>query len=125
MGADQVIDYKTALFEEQVSNVDLVVESVGGEIEDRSWGVLKPGGRLVSLTQLPSAEKAEQYGVTAKFNSKFPTSDDLYTIAQLIANGSLLSEIDSIFPLSEADQAHAKSESRHGRGRILLKVPSV
>ncbi|MEO2215050.1 hypothetical protein ABGV40_29690 [Paenibacillus amylolyticus] len=44
-----------------------------------------PWGKLVSLTQLPSAEKAAQYGVTAKFNSKFPTSEDLYTIAQLIA----------------------------------------
>lgn len=125
LGADQVIDYKTTLFEELVSNVDLVVESVGGEIEDRSWGVLKPGGNLVSLTQLPSAEKAAQYGVTAKFNSKFPTSEDLYTIAQLIANGSLRSEIDSIFPLSEANQAHAKSEARHGRGRILLDIRSV
>uniref|UniRef100_UPI00403F7E9F zinc-binding dehydrogenase n=1 Tax=Paenibacillus sp. Y5S-9 TaxID=3122489 RepID=UPI00403F7E9F len=55
-----------------------------------------------------TAEKAAQYGVTAKFNSKFPTSEDLYTIAQLIANGSLRSEIDSIFPLSEANQAHQK-----------------
>ncbi|UPK45020.1 NADP-dependent oxidoreductase [Paenibacillus pabuli] len=105
LGADQVIDYKTSLFEEQVSNVDLVVESVGGEIEDRSWGVLKRGGTFVSLTQLPSAEKAEQYRVTAKFNSQFPTSDDLKTIAQLMADGSLRPEIDSIFPLSAANQA--------------------
>ncbi|HBU83899.1 MAG TPA: NADP-dependent oxidoreductase [Paenibacillus sp.] len=125
LGADQVIDYKTSLFEEQVSNVDLVVESVGGEIEDRSWGVLKRGGKLVSLTQLPSAEKAEQHGVTAKFNTKFPTSEDLNIIAQLMAEGSLRPEIDSIFPLSAANQAHAKSEARHGRGRILLDVRSV
>ncbi|WP_440116874.1 NADP-dependent oxidoreductase [Paenibacillus sp. QZ-Y1] len=125
LGADQVIDYKTSVFEELVSNVDLVVEAVGGDIEDRSWSVLKRGGKLVSLTQLPSYEKAEQYGVTAKFNSKFPTSEDLYTIAELMANGTIRSEIDSIFPLSAADQAHAKSESRHGRGRILLDVRSV
>lgn len=125
LGADQVIDYKTSVFEELVSHVDLVVDAVGGETEDRSWSVLKRGGKLVSLTQLPSSKKAEQYGVTAKFNSKFPTSEDLSTIAKLMANGTIHSEIDSVFPLSAADQAHAKSESRHGRGRILLDVRSV
>ncbi|MGG4478781.1 NADP-dependent oxidoreductase [Paenibacillus illinoisensis] len=125
LGADQVIDYKTAAFEELVRNVDLVVETVGGDNEDRSWGVLKRGGKLVSLTQLPSRDKAEQYGVTAKFNSKFPTSEDLTIIAKLMADGTLRSEVDSIFPLRDADQAHAKSEARRGRGRILLDVRSM
>ncbi|MDQ0885873.1 NADPH:quinone reductase-like Zn-dependent oxidoreductase [Paenibacillus sp. V4I9] len=124
LGADLVIDYTTTPFEEKVKDVDLVIESVGGNNEDRSWSVLKRGGKLVSLTQPPSAEKAEQYGVTAKFNSKFPTSEDLQVIAQLLANGTLKAEIDSIFPLSETKKAHEKSESRHGRGRILLKVNS-
>lgn len=122
LGADQVIDYTTTKFEDMVSDVDLVVEAVGGDTEDRSWVVLKRGGKLVSLTQLPNAQKAEQYGITAKFNSKFPTNEDLSVIANLIADGTLRAEIDSVFSLSEAKKAHEKSEARHGRGRILLSV---
>lgn len=125
LGADQVIDYTTTKFEDIAKDVDLVVDSVGGETELRSWPVLKKDGILVSLTQDPSQENAEKYGVTAKFNTKFPNRADLQHLTKLIAEGRIKAEIDSIFPLSQADQALEKSEARHGRGRILLKVSSI
>ncbi|MCD9025728.1 NADP-dependent oxidoreductase [Cohnella silvisoli] len=124
LGSDQVIDYTTTAFEEVVKEVDLVVDSVGGDTEDRSWAVLKQGGILVSLTQPPSQENAKKHGITAKFNTKFPTKANLQTIAQLIADGTIKAEIDSIFPLSQTNKAHEKSEAKHGRGRILLRVNS-
>ncbi len=124
LGTDQVIDYTTTAFEDVVKNVDLVVDSVGGETENRSWAVLKQGGILVSLTQPPSQENAQKHGITAKFNTKFPTYSNLQTIAQLIADGTIKAKIDSIFPLSEAKKAQEKSEARHGRGRILLRINS-
>lgn len=124
LGADQVIDYTTTAFEDVVREVDLVVDGVGGEVENRSWAVLKRGGILVALTQPPSQENARKYGVTAKFNTKFPTYADLQTLAQWIADGTLRAKIDSVFPLSEAGKAMAKSETGHGRGRILLRVGS-
>ena len=122
LGADQVIDYTTKAFEDVVKEVDLVVDAVGGETENRSWAVLKRGGTLVSLTQPPSRENAQKHGVTAKFNTKFPSADDLRTIAQMIADGTIKAEIDSVFPLSQSDKALEKSESQHGRGRILIRV---
>lgn len=126
LGADQVIDYTaTAAFEDVVNKVDLVVDSVGGETENRSWAVLKKGGILVSLTQDPSQENAQKHGVTAKFNTKFPTYANLQTLTELISKGAIKAEIDSIFPLNQADKALEKSEARHGRGRILLHINSI
>ncbi|WP_205621614.1 NADP-dependent oxidoreductase [Paenibacillus sanguinis] len=125
LGADQVIDYTTTKFEEVAKDVDLVVDAVGGEIEDRSWSVMKKGGIFVSITQDPSQEQAEIHGVTAKFNTKFPTREDLQSLTNLIANGQIKAQIDSIFPLNQADKALEKSEARHGRGRILLSVNSI
>lgn len=125
LGADQVIDYTTTNFEDVVKEVDLVVDTVGGETETRSWSVLKRGGILVSLTQDPSQESARQHGVTAKFNTKSPTREDLQHLTQLMAEGAIKAEIDSIFPLSQADKALEKSEARHGRGRILLSAGSL
>jgi NADPH:quinone reductase-like Zn-dependent oxidoreductase len=124
LGADQVIDYTTTQFEDVVKDVDLIVDLVGGETENRSWSVLKRGGMLVSLTQPPSQEKAKDHDVTAKFNSKFPTYQDSETIARLIAEGTIKAEIDTIYPLGQAKEALEKSEARHGRGRILLSISS-
>lgn len=124
LGADEVIDYTNTPFEEVAKDVDLVVDSVGGDTEARSWAVLKKGGILVSLTQAPSQEKAAEFGVTAKFNTKFPTYENLQEIAQLIADGSINAKIDHIYPLGEIRAAHKQSEGRHGRGRILLQINS-
>lgn len=125
LGADQMIDYKTIPFEEVVKNVDLVIDLVGGSTLDRSYSVLKPGGCLVSLVQPPSEEKARKFGVTAKLSSEFPTQDDNKAVAQLLVDGTIKAEIDKIYPLSQAKEAHIRSESRHGRGRILLSVNPV
>ncbi|MDI4643721.1 NADP-dependent oxidoreductase [Cohnella hashimotonis] len=122
LGADQVFDYTTTNFEDVAGEVDLVVDSVGGETEARSWSVLKKGGIFVSLTQDPSQENARKHGVTAKFNTEWPTREDLESLTELIAEGTIKAEIDAIFPLSQADKALEKSEARHGRGRILLGV---
>ncbi|WP_245815734.1 NADP-dependent oxidoreductase [Seinonella peptonophila] len=120
LGADQVIDYTTTPFEEVTKDVDLVVDLVGGNTQDRSWSVLKPGGRLVSLVQPPSQKKAHTFEVTAKLSSAFPTYEDNKAVAQLIADGTIRAEIDKIYPLSKAEEAHIQSEGRHSRGRILL-----
>lgn len=122
LGADRVVDYRAERFEEVANDVDLVVDTVGGDTEKRSWPVLKRGGRLVSMVQPPSQADAEAHGVTATFNAKFPTADDLRQLVELIAAGTITTAIDRIFPLAEASEALRRSEERHGRGRILLEV---
>ncbi|CAM3504645.1 MULTISPECIES: NADP-dependent oxidoreductase [Saccharibacillus] len=120
LGADQVIDYRSEDFGSLVHEADLVVDTVGGDTERRSWGVLRPGGLLVSLVGEPDAEQAAAHGVTAKFNSAFPTQGDLLQIVDLIADGTLKVETGRTYPLSEAREAQRFSEQRRGRGRILL-----
>lgn len=122
LGADQVIDYTQTPFEKSVKGVDLVVDLVGGDTENRSWSFLKRGGILVSLVQPPSADHVERYHVAAKFNTKFPTRDDVERIVRLIADGTLRPGIDSIYTLAEVKEAFARSEARHSRGRILLHI---
>ncbi|MDQ0208645.1 zinc-binding dehydrogenase [Alkalicoccobacillus murimartini] len=124
LGVDQAIDYTTTAFEKVVNKVDLVIDLVGGETEDQSWALLKENGIFVSLVKKPSQKKADLHHVTAKFNSKYPTQNDLETIAELIANKTLQTEIDSIFDLNDASEALKRSEKRRGRGRILLRTQS-
>ncbi|CAM4408686.1 alcohol dehydrogenase zinc-binding domain-containing protein [Paenibacillus macerans] len=102
----------------------MLVDFVGGDTENRSWAALKKGGILVTLAQDSSQENAQKHGITAKFNTKFPTYANLQTIAELIADGTIKAKIDSIFPLNQADKALEKSKARHGRGRILLDINS-
>lgn len=125
LGADQVIDYQTTNFEDIVKDADLVVDTVGGETETRSWSVLKKGGVFVSLTQDPSQENALKHGVAAKFNTKLPSREDLQQLTELMAEGTIKAQVDSIFPLDQAAQALEKSEARRGRGRILLQASAV
>ncbi|SDE29392.1 NADPH:quinone reductase [Paenibacillus sp. UNCCL117] len=120
LGAEQVIDYMSAAFEQELSGVDLVLDTVGGRVQERSLTVLKPGGALVSLVGLPFAELAEEMGVRTRFNSQLADPDIMQDIAELLADGSLQACTSRSFPLAEARQAHELGESGHGRGRIIL-----
>ncbi len=122
LGAETVIEYSSTPFEQMVHDVDLVLETIGGETLRRSMQVVKRGGTLVSLLEQPSPDLAQQYGIHAKKNAISPTSSLLRTIAQLIAEGHVKPTIARTFSLSEAKQAHELSQSGHGRGRIVLHI---
>jgi NADPH:quinone reductase-like Zn-dependent oxidoreductase len=124
LGADEVIDYTTTRFEDAVGDVDLVLDTVGGEISDRSWGVLKAGGILVVVAGRPDLEKAAGLGVrTSGVQNPAVTAPILQELAKLAESGSLMPQVGSVFALADASQAHAASEPGHGRGRIILEVP--
>ncbi|MGG3282368.1 NADP-dependent oxidoreductase [Paenibacillus solani] len=125
LGADEVIDYKKTAIEEVVDEFDLVIDAVGGNTLEQSWKVVKKGGTLVSLTQPLSSDKAEKLGIQVHFNTGQATKDNLKTIAQLLADGKISSEIEKVYPLHEVKQAHEQSETGHARGRILLEVNSI
>jgi NADPH:quinone reductase-like Zn-dependent oxidoreductase len=122
LGAETVIDYTSTPFEQVVQEVDLVLDTIGGETLQRSMQVVKRGGRLVSLLEEPSPVLAQQHGIHARKNAIAPTSDLLRTIAQLIGEGHIKPTIAQTFSLREARQAHELSQSGHGRGRILLHI---
>jgi NADPH:quinone reductase-like Zn-dependent oxidoreductase len=122
LGADEVVDYNAVRFEEVVKDADLVLDTVGGEVLERCWGVLKPGGMLCSVVDFPSAETAAQHGVRASFVSAQADPEILEQIAGLIESGQIQSIVSTVLPLSEIQQGHALSQSMHMQGKIVLKV---
>jgi NADPH:quinone reductase-like Zn-dependent oxidoreductase len=122
LGVDTVIDYKTTLFEKMVQDVDLVLDGVGGETLERSWSVVKQGGTLLSLVDVPSQEKAKQLGIYARFSNELAPDTVFQKIAQLIAERQVKATIAKEFQLHEIKQAHELSQTGHGQGRIVLRI---
>jgi NADPH:quinone reductase-like Zn-dependent oxidoreductase len=128
LGAETVIDYATTPFEQVVHKVDVVVDPLGGEMQDRSWPLIKPGGMLVAIGHPSAEDVAVKYGVrTASTILAQPVPPDreprpLREISALIESGLLLPQVGQVFSLEEAAQAQALSETGHGRGRIVLHI---
>jgi NADPH:quinone reductase-like Zn-dependent oxidoreductase len=123
LGADGVINYQTSRFEAQVKNIDAVLDTVGGETLDRSYGVLKRGGILVSSAAQPSKEKAQECGVRALFFLVEVTTERLTKLAELIDAGTLKTEVGEVLWLDEARKAHEMLEGApHRRGKIVIKI---
>src|SRR5882762_2377087 len=122
LGVDEPIDYTKQKFEDVARDVDLVLDLIGGETQERSWSVLKSDGVLLSLVQPPSVEKAKALGVSAAFVAGHPSGAQLAEIAKMIDSGKLAPVIDRILPLSEVLRAHELSQSGHVRGKIVLRV---
>jgi len=122
LGADQFIDYTQTRFEEAAKEVDVVLDTVGGDTQARSWPVLKPGGILVSIVNPPSEATAIQHGVRSAFVFIQPSGEQLTAIARLIDEGRIKPVIHTVLPLSAVRQAHAISQGGHARGKIVLQV---
>jgi NADPH:quinone reductase-like Zn-dependent oxidoreductase len=122
LGVDEPIDYTKQNFEDVARDVDLVLDLIGGETQERSWSVLKKGGVLLSLVQPPSVEKAKALGVRAAFVAGHPSGAQLAEIAKIIDSGQLAPVIDRILPLSEVRRAHELSKSGHTHGKIVLRI---
>ena len=123
LGADGVIDYRAKRFEERVKDIDVVLDTVGGETLDRSYGVLKRGGIVVSAAAQPSRERAEQHGVRAFFFLVQVTTERLKMIGEMIDAGTLQSEVGEVLWLDEACKGHEMLEGApHRRGKIVIKV---
>jgi NADPH:quinone reductase-like Zn-dependent oxidoreductase len=122
LGADELIDYTTRRFEDVTRNIDVVLDTIGGDTQERSWQVLKKGGILVSFVQSPSENKAKEHGVRGIRLGARPNGQELVEIAKIVDAGKLAPVIDRILPLSEARRAHELSQSGHTRGKIVLRV---
>jgi NADPH:quinone reductase-like Zn-dependent oxidoreductase len=122
LGANQVIDYTTTRFEDVVKHVDVVLDLVGGETQDRSWKVLKIGGRLVSTVSVPSQERALLCGVRARKMQTQTRPDELILMGDLIGNGEIKVIVERVLPLARASEALEMSKRGHVRGKIVLGI---
>lgn len=121
LGADEAIDYKQDDFT-RLRDVDAVLDTLGGEVQEKSWSVLRPGGAQVSIITPPSEERAAQAGMRGLYVFVQPNGDQLAEISRLIDNGKVRAMIDSVYPLEQAAEAHRKSQTGHARGKIVLDV---
>jgi len=122
LGADMAADYRESPFESVVKQVDVVIDAVGGEVLERSWAVIRPGGMLVTVAGRISAEEGKAQGIRAAAAMRPPFGDHKQ-ISELLASKKIVPTIRAAFPLSEARAAQELSETRHGRGRIILQIP--
>src|SRR5437899_4912803 len=122
LGVDEPIDYTQQRFEEIARKIDIVLDTLGDETQERSWSVLKKGGDLVSLCHPPSEAEEKELGVRAALLGARPSGEQLSEIAKIIDSGKLAPIIDRILPLSEARRAHELSQSGHTHGKITMRV---
>ncbi len=125
LGADAVIDYTSTAPEGEIKDMDVVLDTVGGEVTERSWGMLHPDGILVVIAGMPDAEEAAAHGVrTSGVRSPEVIRPVLEQLVALVESGSLTPHVGRVFALADAVKAHAAAETGHGRGRIVLQVAS-
>jgi NADPH:quinone reductase-like Zn-dependent oxidoreductase len=122
LGADVVIDYRATRFETAVSGVDVVLDLIAGDTQERSWQVLKPGGILVSTLGIASPDAPRQQGGRGAGVMVHPDPGHLSHIAALIDAGGVKPAVTTILPLAAAARAHEMSQAGHVRGKIVLQV---
>lgn len=124
LGADEVIDYKTQDFESILHQFDFVLDSLGGEVQEKSFTVLKEGGRLASIVSKPDQQKALQKNIKSDLVWLIPNGEQLKKLAELLQDEKLKVIIGHTFPLSAEGikEAHALSETHHAKGKIVIKI---
>ena len=124
LGATEVVDYRLGRFEDVASEVDVVLDFVGGEAQRRSFEVLRSGGTLISAVSDPDQTLAQRRGVTAGFFLVEVTTERLSSVSALIELGQLSMNIGTVLPLAEARAAHEILEGTRPRirGKIVLQV---
>ncbi len=122
LGADEIIDYRKMKFEEVARDVDVVLDTIGGETQERSWRVLNRGGTLVSLVQPPSQEKAAVHGARGIMMRQKVNGEHLATIADLVVSGKIKVNVETVLPLKEARKAQELSQKGHAGGKIVIEV---
>ncbi|SFT58659.1 NADPH:quinone reductase [Kosakonia arachidis] len=118
LGADEVIDYRTQDFS-SLRDIDLVLDSLGGETLEKSWSVLRPDGRIASLVAFDITGRNGMAGESVFFSSATPY---LPEAASRFQAGQLQIVTDSIFPLEDARAALEKVATGHARGKVSIRM---
>jgi NADPH:quinone reductase-like Zn-dependent oxidoreductase len=121
LGAEQVFDYQATRFDEKLSEIDVVFDTVGGETLQRSWGVLKPGGRMITIAA--ENEFTADDRVKRAFFIVEPNHEQLTRIGKLLETGRLQTVVDAVLPLAQASAAYTgEVKERRGRGKLVIAV---
>ena len=122
LGADEIIDVETTPFETVANDVDVVLDALGGEFENKALFVLKPGGVLISIVQPPSQEEAAKFQVRAILVRTQSQTTRLAKLSTAIDDGTITPFIGRIYPLSAAAQAWEDFGSKLSDGKIIINM---
>ena len=123
LGAERVVDRRTEQFEESVTGVDVVLDTVGGDTQQRSLRLLKPGGILVSSVSPVPETTQKRYGIRAAYFYVDVTTARLNQITELLNSGKLVTDVGTVLPLEQARIAHEMlAGAPHKRGKIVLSI---
>ena len=123
LGAERVLDYRRASLEKDTPKVDVVFDTVGGSTFERSWNLLGPRGRMVTIAA--SAEGASEGRVKEAFFIVEPNQKQLTEIGDMIEAGRIRPVVDSVVPLSQGPRAFAGQVERRGRGKVVVAVAAA
>jgi NADPH:quinone reductase-like Zn-dependent oxidoreductase len=122
LGADEFIDASSQRFEDVVGTVDVVLDTIGGEFVDRSFNVLKPGGRFIAATGRLSQDAGKDQGIIAMGTFTQPTVEELNRLAEAIDTGRLQVFVNRIFPMDEAQTALNYKPQDGAPGKIVITL---
>jgi len=122
LGASEVIAYDREDFDEKLSGLDVVFDTMGGDVHRRSYTVLKNGGMLVCLVAEPFQDRGAEYGVTVKTAPVMPDPAALAAIVGLTATGRIKAAVERVLPFGDFAEAQRLSELGHARGKTVLKI---
>ena len=122
LGVETAIDYRTTRFEEVLRDVDVVLDTIGGDTLERSWRILRRGEALVSVAAQPPPEPARDAGARGIYFIVEPSRAQLVEIAQLVDAGQIRPVLDAVLPLARAREAFERGLAGHVRGKIVLRV---
>jgi NADPH:quinone reductase-like Zn-dependent oxidoreductase len=123
LGAEKAVDYKKERFEESMTGFDVVIDTVGGDAQQQSLHLLKPGGILVSVVSPVPEATQKRYGIRAAYFYVDLTTSRLNKITELFDSGKLVPNIGTVLPLEEARIAHEMlGGAPHKRGKIVLRI---
>ncbi|MGH8168944.1 MAG: zinc-binding dehydrogenase, partial [Steroidobacteraceae bacterium] len=109
-------------FEEKVRDVDLVLDLIAGETQERSWAVLKDGGTMISSLARPSEARARERHARAESFVAHPDRAELMEIGRLIDQGRVHPHVSAVFELKQAAEAQSQLEHRHPQGKVVLQI---
>jgi len=122
MGADVAIDYSRTKFEDVAKDVDVVLDTVGRDTLERSYGVVKKGGIIVSIVDEPKPAALEAHGIRGVMLRCAPKAGVLEELSKLMEAKKLSPVISRTFPMTQGVQAHEQIATGHTRGKIVLKI---
>ena len=122
LGADEIIDYNAVDFTTVLSDIDAVFDTAGGEVADRSFQVLRPGGRAAFIASGPTAPTPERSDVTGLRPAVGRDRPHLERVLEMHAAGAIKVPDVTLYSLSDVVEAHKVSEARHLKGKLVFKI---